>query len=347
MRSVTQFLRPVARRADLLRAGFTDRDIRRELAARSIFRVRHGWYARVGTADAVVRAVRVGGVLSGIEALRVRGVFLPPPARVDIVVPHNASGLRSPGSHRRRLSAGDGLRIHWIDGRRRRLPPSRWLASEDDALVLVLHIAPRDTAVAACDAVVRYLGWSPARLDAAFARAPRRVRAWRALVDGRADSWGETVLRLRLRDAGITMEPQARVPGAGAFDGRVSAGVYLEVDGGQHAEDWDGEGGSRFERDHQKDLVLAQRGARSIRLTYAQLMGDWAGCLAAIRAAMALDDRARARRAPRRPARLRKLRTITLETPARRANRRPSSRTSSVFVGEGPQPAARAPNVRR
>lgn len=355
MSSLSQHLRPVARRRDLLRAGFTDTDIRRALGAHEIFRVRHGWYARPGTPDPVVRAVRVGGVVSGIEALRLRGLFLPRPDRVDIVVPRNASGLRSPASSRRKLAHGERVRIHWLDDRRNRLPSSRWLASEDDALVLILHTASREVAISACDAVVRYLGWSDGRLDAAFARAPRRVAAWRGLVDGRADSWGETIVRLRLRDAGLAFEPQAHVPGAGAFDGRVSEGVYVEVDGAQHSEEWDGEGSSRFERDHQKDLALARAGGRSIRMTYDQLEHDWPGCLEAIRAAVALDSRARGRTVPRVSPRSPKLRKVMRKPSVGRATRRPAHRGSSVFVRRDGtrareprgQPAARAPNVRR
>jgi len=316
---------PVARRLDLLAAGFADRDIRRSLAARRIFRVRHGWYARMGTADAVTRAVRVGGIVTGVEALRLRGLFLPRTARVDIAVPRNSAALRSPTRMKQRISASDPVRVHWITGPRSILRSRDWLANEDDALVLILRTAPRDLAVAACDGVVRYLGWGESRLDAAFRRAPRRVQAWRALVDGRADSWGESVVRLKLRDAGIGMEPRVEVAGVGLFDGRVSEGVFIEVDGAQHDESWAGDEPSSFERDHLKDLGLAAIGARSIRITYLLFESRWADCVAAIRAAIEGDrrlrdvGRTRARRLVPAP---RKLRTMTREPRDERASRR-------------------------
>lgn len=350
MDPVAAALHPVARRCDLLRAGFRDSDIRRAMVKRAIFRVRHGWYARRGTPEVVVRAVRVGGVVSGLEALHLRGLFVPRPARIDLVVPRHASGLRSPAQMRRRLPADAGYRIHWLAENRSRLRSGQWLASEDDALVLVLHTADREVAVAACDALVRYRGWSGSRLDAAFRRAPRRVQGWRALVDGRADSWGETVARLRVRDAGLAFEPQFPVPGAGRFDGRISSGVFLEVDGAQHADDWDGEGGSSFERDHDKDLALALWGGRSIRITYRQLEHDWDACLEAIRVAVALDVRARGAAATRLHVRSRKLRRVARDTRARRVTRRPRvdpPQFSAGTRGSAPQPAARAPNVRR
>ncbi|CAN5574668.1 hypothetical protein BH09ACT4_BH09ACT4_01330 [soil metagenome] len=312
MSSVSQHLiknGPVARRCDLLAAGFTDHHLRRALSAGQIFRVRHGWYARAGTADAVARAVRVGGIVTGVEALRLRGLFLERPDRIDIAVPRNAAALRSPERMRQRLTGGHPIRVHWITAPRNQRRSADWLASEDDALLLILRIASREVAVAACDGLVRYRRWTALRLDAAFARAPARVRPWRRLVDGRADSWGESFLRLRLQDAGLAFEPQAEVPGVGRFDGRLSPGVYVEVDGAQHDESWAGSEPSSFERDHAKDLGLALVGARCIRITYALFAQRWDDCLTAMRRAVADDGGGggRGNATPRRP---RKLRTI-------------------------------------
>ncbi len=339
---------PVARRCDLLAAGFADRDIRRAHSARHIFRVRHGWYARAGTADAVTRAVRVGGMVTGVEALRLRGLFLPRPPRVDIAVPRNSAALRSPTRMRQRLAASDPVRVHWVTTPRNSLRSRDWLADEDDALVLILHTAPRDLAVAACDGVVRYLGWDASRLDAAFRRAPRRVQAWRALVDGRADSWGESAVRLQLMDAGIGMEPRAEVAGVGLFDGRVSEGVFIEVDGAQHDESWAGDDPSSFERDHLKDVGLAAIGARSIRITYKLFESRWADCVAAIRVAIDCDRRLRRTRQRRLAPASRKLRTLSREPRYGRATRRPAAHNPEFSKPPtGGQPAARAPNVRR
>jgi hypothetical protein len=280
---------PIARRGELLRAGFTDRDIRRGLETRIVFRVRHGWYALSGTSETVARAIRVGGTITGVEALRLRGLFLPRPSVIDIRVPHNAAHLRRPSHMRQRLQDGDAVRVRWTEATRAELSSREWLATEDDALNLILRTADRDLAVAACDGLIRYRGWRSARLDRAFARAPLRVREWRHLVDGRADSWGETFVRLWLADAGIAMTPQPEVPGVGRFDGRVAPGVLIEVDGAQHDENWDGEGGSSFERDHLKDVRLAAQGGRSIRITYTMLEKHWDECLDAVRTAIALD----------------------------------------------------------
>lgn len=281
----------IARRRDLLAAGFGDAAITGALAAHRIFRVRHGWYAVVGTSEVIVRVIRVGGRITGLSALTMLGMYLPPPHVTDIAVPRNAARLRRPGNRRERLRAADGVRIHWIDEPRGNRPPAQWMASEDDALLCVLRLERREVAIACCDALLRYRNWTQERLTRVFALAPERTHSWLTLVDGRADAWGETAVRLRLGDVGIPFEPQVLVPGArGPYDGRVSANVYVEIDGRQHDQDWDGPTESSFERDHEKDVALAIAGGRCIRITYLQLEQSWPECLRAIRQAIA-DDR--------------------------------------------------------
>lgn len=279
----------IMRRQDLLRAGHTDRQIRWALAHRYIFRVRHGWYALPDIADEVARAVRVGGRLTGLAALRTLDMFLPPPSAIDLAVPRTAARLRRPTNRRERLDPADGVRINWIESPRGDRDPWDWIASEDDALFCVLVREDRETAIACCDGLVRYRGWTSERLKTAFERAPKRVQGWLALVDGRADAWGETVVRLRLGDVGIPFVPQPRVAGVGRLDGKVSPHVFIEIDGRQHDPDWSGDSASSFEGDHDRDLVLAALGARSIRITYRQLEHNWDVCLKAICGAIEAD----------------------------------------------------------
>lgn len=302
MISLTQFMRTqagIARRADLLSAGFDDVHIRGALARRQIFRVRHGWYALAGTAQVVAEVIRVGGRLTGLPRLRMlNGVFLPRRDRLDIVVPAGATALRRPRDKTALLAPGDPVRLHWQDGPRKDRRSSDWMVSEDEALLCVLRVESREIAVACCDALLRYCNWTSERLDAVFARAPLRVQGWRQDVDGRADAWGETVVRLRIKDAGMPFEPQPFVPGIGHLDGRVSPHVYIEVDGGQHDEEWTGTSPSTFDEGHERDALLALHwSARSIRIGYKQLGPFWPTMLAAIKQARADDLADMARRA--------------------------------------------------
>ena len=283
------------RRRDLLARGYTDGDIRFALRSRWIFRVRQGWYSVPSAPDHAVRAVRVGGRLTGISALETYGLRVPRREFVHIAVPANACRLRRPGDRRQVLARADGIRVHWTDSRREQ-HATPWRVSIDDALLAVLVLESRDIAVACASAIMRHKRLSLARLHAVFARAPRRVRCWLSLVSALDDSHGETFVRLWFQDAGIWFEQQSRVEGVGRLDFRVSPNVYVEVDGGQHDPSWKGEGESSYERDHDRDAELAALHGRSLRWTYRQLYSRWAQCLAALEAAVADDLELTARR---------------------------------------------------
>jgi very-short-patch-repair endonuclease len=295
---------PFLRRRDLLRLGHGDRAIREALRAHVIFRVRHGWYATPsGKTDVAIRAIRVGGRLTGRSALASYGLRVPRPARVQVAVPRNACRLRKPTDKGERLGADDGIDIEWVDPARLTTDPTVWRATVDDALLSVLKSDDRDIAVACCDLVMRYEKWSWARLDAVFARAPARVQGWRALVVADSDAHGETFVRLWCADVGIRFVPQPRITGVGRLDGRISPHVYIEIDGAQHAEDWGDEETdvpSSFEPDHARDAAMTIRGDTVLRFTYRQILADWDTCLAAMERAIA-DDVALTRYRTRHP----------------------------------------------
>lgn len=297
------------RRRDLLARGYSDAAIRHALAARQIFRVRQGWYSIPRAPDHAVRAVRVGGRLTGVSALESYGLRVPRRDRVHIAVPENACRLRRPADRHQALRAEDGVRVHWIDSRRER-HASPWRVPVDDALLAVLVLEPRDVAVACASAVMRAKRWSRARLHAVFARAPERVRCWQALVSELDESHGETFVRLWFHDAGIWFEQQPEVEGVGRLDFRLSPNVFVEVDGAQHDPGWTGEGGSTYEHDRDRDAALAARNGRALRWTYRQLYSRWPQCLAALETAVAddLELIARRLRHPRPPRALAPLR---------------------------------------
>lgn len=281
------------RRRDLLARGYDDRMLRSALAAKRIFRVRHGWYSVPSAPEPGVRAVRVGGRLTGLSALESHGVPVPRSTTLHIAVPVNACRLRDPLQRRERLDAG--ATIYWRD-RPRSEHGSSWRVPLDDGLLLVLETERRDIAVACASALMRRKRWSRERIAAVFRRAPARVQCWLSLVSALDDSHGETFVRLWLLDVGIIPEQQAHVDGAGHFDFRVSPSTYVEVDGAQHDPAWTGESESSYERDHDRDAIVAAQGGTSLRYTYRQLYGNWAGCLAAIERSIADDLELIARR---------------------------------------------------
>lgn len=287
-----------ARRRDLLGRGFADRHIRRALGAKRIFRVRQGWYSVPDAPEPAIRAVRVGGRLTGISALESYGLRVPRRERSQVAVPTNACRLRRPSDRRARRIQADPVDVFWIDAPRDE-HESPWRVSIDDALLAVLDSESRDIAVACASAVMRYKRWSRARLERVFRRAASTSRCWMALVSGLDDSHGETFVRLWLLDAGIPMVPQPFVAGVGFLDGQVALHTFIEVDGGQHDPTWTGETESTWEHDHDRDTMMAGDGNTVLRFTYRQLYATWSACLRAIRRSIADDLELESRRALR------------------------------------------------
>lgn len=274
------------RRRDLLALGYTDAQLRAALQGRRIFRVRQGWYSVPDAPEEGIRAVRVGGRLTGLAALRSYGLLVPPPRGLEVAVRATASRLRHPADRRVRLTRLSGTVVAWND----RGGPSPWRVSVPDALAFVLATETREVAVAACSAVLRAGMLRDWELEVLFDRAPARVRPWRALTSVRDESYGETFARLRFRDAGIECQQQVEVAGVGWLDFRLRANLHFEVDGGQHGDP------DQWRKDHARDLAIAARGGRTIRVTYAQLLGEWPAVLAAVERAIADADALAARR---------------------------------------------------
>lgn len=303
MQSIERVIRRNAfflRRRDLLAMGYTDAQLARELGRKRLFRVRQGWYSVPDAPEKAVRAVRVGGRLTALSALESYGLRVPHPQTLQVAVRRTASRLRNPDDRHVRLTSLAGVTVFWSD----RPSQSPWRVSVADALVAVLSTEGRDVAVAACSAALHagaLRGWE---LDLVFDRAPERVRRWRSLVSSLDESHGETFARLWFGDAGIACEQQVKVAGVGWVDFRLRRNLFVEIDGGQHAEP------GQNAKDHERDVAIAALGGRTIRVLYHQLLGQWPQVLAAIERAIADADAlaARRRRHPYRPRPTRKRR---------------------------------------
>lgn len=302
------------RRRDLLALGYTDGHLRVALADKRIFRVRQGWYSVPDAPEVGVRAVRVGGRLTGLSALESYGLPVPRRLALHVAVPATASRLRRPDDRRARLSRSDAVVTHWLD---RGEGGTAWRVSAREALLAVLMTETRDVAVACCGAALQKRLLTPSTLDAVFARAPKRVQRWRGLVSALDESHGETYFRVWLIDAGRPCEQQVTIPGIGRFDARLSAHVYAEIDGAQHDPSWTGSTPSSWEDGLDRDAAMAIRGDRVLHFGYRQLYTDWPTVLAAIERAVADDAAlvARRRRHPYRPRTHRKRRRIVANSP--------------------------------
>ncbi|WP_374611703.1 endonuclease domain-containing protein, partial [Gordonia sp. (in: high G+C Gram-positive bacteria)] len=92
-----------------------------------------------------------------------------------------------------------------------------------------------------------------------------------------AASGTETAARLRLRSAGLRVTVQHHVPGVGWVDLLVGERLALELDSVEHHT-----GIEKYEEDRTRDRKLISRGYFPLRVTYAQVFGDWANTYADI-----------------------------------------------------------------
>ena len=97
-------------------------------------------------------------------------------------------------------------------------------------------------------------------LDEIFAHVPPRRRVLRGLIDGRAESGPETLLRLMALSLGFTVEVQVRIPGVGRVDLILDGWLVVECDSEEFHSGWLSQ-----KRDRRRDLLLAARGYASLR----------------------------------------------------------------------------------
>lgn len=219
----------VARRADLVRVtGLAPRVVARELAvlvgSGEVTNPRRGIYAVRGAPRDAVTAVAASGVLTCVSiAAMWRLPLLTAPVAAHVAIPASASG-----SVRSRVPGGTVL--HRDLG----IAPGQRFDGPEPALALAhaVQCLPLPEAVAVLDAAV---GRGLVRREDLAARRPRKgwlahERATR-LIDPGSGSIGESIARVALVGAGLTVQTQARIPGVGRVDMLVEGLVVVEVDG--------------------------------------------------------------------------------------------------------------------
>ncbi|GEK79459.1 endonuclease domain-containing protein [Agrococcus baldri] len=266
----------VLSRSQILTAGGTDREIRLAVAAGTIRRLRAGWYAWPTAEPDVVRAIAAGGVVSCVTALAVLGVWVPADGRVHL---RRSRRLRGPG-------VAAGLSACDLSHRR----SARTTSAVDgvlDALAAAAGCLASDMLTVVIDSVL-HLGLATRdELEQLWAHAPRAVRRALDAADGTAESGTETLVRLRLLRLGLSVEPQVWI-GRKRVDFLLGERLIIEVDSRAWHLD-----AQAYERDRERDRQLAALGYHVIRLTYSQVLDDWASVEADILAIVSRGDHLR------------------------------------------------------
>lgn len=251
--------------------------------AGEVLRVRRGWYALPDASDELIRSVRVGGRMACATALRSYGVWVVSDSRLHIHVAESGSRLRS--QHDRFTPLGDrgvdGVVIH-RGVVAAAAHATRLRLSVADALGQYLREHNDEVGVAALDSALHHRLITSADIWRLRGRLPGRCRALLDEVDARSESGIESIVRARLRRAGIPSRTQVVVFAGMRVDLVVGDRLIIETDGREFHDD-----PLAFERDRRRDLLLKALGYEVLRLSYAQVMGDWESVLGAIQSMMA------------------------------------------------------------
>ncbi len=227
-------------------------------------RVRRGWYSHPEASPAILRAVRVGGRLACVSALRELGVF-GFDTDTHVHLQHSASRLRSPDAAGRLIERRH-LTLHWSpliapDG------ASECAVGIVDALAQAVRCQHPWHAVASLDSALHLGLVTTSDVARIFAALPPRFDRLRGLVDVRSEAGQESVLRCALIAQGLLVQPQVWFHGIGRVDLLVEECLVVEADSRSAHDGW-----ALHIRDRDRDIDLARLGLMSLRPGYHRTM---------------------------------------------------------------------------
>jgi hypothetical protein len=258
----------VLSRADLLAAGVRPRELTTGVRSGVLLRLRRDHYSLPGLARPAQEAVRVGGKLGCVSALRDYGVFAYDARHTHVQVDPFASRLRSPHPEWARLTEFNrgGIELHWLPELAEQESEAHRV-SLIDALLESLYCQHPWHTLASIDNALHQRLITRDDLDAVFHYAPSRLGVLEPLIDERAESGQETVLRMIVRETGLPYELQVSFPDAGRVDILVAGCLVLEADSRAFHDGWEA-----HVRDRGRDLVFASMGLASLRPAYQHTM---------------------------------------------------------------------------
>ena len=143
---------------------------------------------------------------------------------------------------------------------------------------------PLDYTVAILDSALFRRKISARGLEALIDSWPPRFHPLTELIDSRAESFPESIFRVRLRLAGLACRIQVRALDAFRLDVVIGDRLLVEIDGIQY------HGTDRFEADHAREATLSGVGFIILRFSYHQILFDWPTVAATIFAAVERGD---------------------------------------------------------
>ncbi len=275
-------------RADLRARGLTGRAITGAVASGEIIRVRRGHYVHGEAPDALVRAARIGGRLGCLSLLAALGVFVFDSSVLHVHMERGDSRMRADTAKARPLPQRrhrERLVLHW---RALTAHPSSGCVDIVDAVIHAVRCQTPRHAIATLDSALNTGLLTPEQLTEVFAALPRRFQVLRELLDGRAQSGTETLVRLTARALGCSVDLQVEFPEVGFVDMVVDGWLVIECDSKAYHSDW-----KQQRADYRRDRTLAALGYCVLRLTAEDILYRPELVHAAIRGLVSRGPRAR------------------------------------------------------
>jgi very-short-patch-repair endonuclease len=259
----------MAQKQQLVLRGATDRDLTHAVRTGDVVRVRNGWYSTMPESSRELRAVRVGGRLTGLSAVAALGGWVLAEDGLHVAVNENAARLRSQHNRHKRLNvqAPGGVRLHW-ETRDQAERGTAVTVALRDALERVVLDEELETAVAALDWAMHAGLLDIVDFETLILQLPAERRGIRDWVDPNCESLPESLSRTRLRLGGHEVATQHPMADGRRIDLVVDEVVAIEVDGDEHHR-------NRFELDRGKDVDITIMKLHALRPSARTIFTNW------------------------------------------------------------------------
>lgn len=259
--------------ADLRAMGYTIERIRAEIALGLLERIIRGWYCRPGADRDVIRAMRLGGRLSCVSALKLLGAWCPPDIGPHIGFPSHASGRRSAAG---RVRVPEGVVRHWHP-KAASTGSAFFLTPAARSIEDLLLCQPAHFVVAVLDSLLHKRLIQRNRIDALILAGPARVHFLADHLNAASESGIESIVRFRLALAGVPARIQVVFREQYRLDLEIDGWLVLEIDGRRtHAQE------KAFTSDRIRAATIMRDGKVVLQFTYATVMYDWEFVLASV-----------------------------------------------------------------
>lgn len=259
----------VMTRQELLASGRSRAEIQLATSSGLLERLDRTRFALPGADPQVVTAARMGATLTCLSALRLHGVETSPGRTPHIRRHRYANNTRPPNPG---LSCPlPGFEVSCV------------VDPLDKALLAALRNHEPETAIALLDSILHLGLRTRAELEPVVHEAGKYAVALLGRADSRSESPLESIVRHRLQALGIRFDVQVDLPGIGRVDFLIGKRLIIETDGRRYHDPSFGDAaGQAFENDRVRDAGAAAQGYLVIRLSWKQVMNNWAQVIARI-----------------------------------------------------------------